>query len=259
MLPAVGAVLGRERRVKLGRSPDELTFYFLCSNFMSTTSQPNFPLAKTLLTWLVLLAVEFLHGTLRVIFLVPRVGDLPSRQIGVFTGSFLILSVVYFFIPWFGHLSTRTLLTIGFVWLILTVLFEFAMGRPDVILLDLVMLKMTGVEVAPILREIVPNAQIIIVTLFADSLGQRLASAIGVYSVHCKLDGLEKLADTLKSVAALHSCGNKDPEPEIPSLCLQVAGEQHGKRLQQVIGELDREDQSSGNTSTLHHNPTRIC
>lgn len=95
---------------------------------MSTTSQPNFPLAKTLLTWLVFLVVEFLHGTLRVSFLVPRVGDLPSRQIGVFTGSLLILAVVYFFIPWFGHLSTRTLLKIGVVWLILTVLFEFAMG-----------------------------------------------------------------------------------------------------------------------------------
>jgi hypothetical protein len=35
---------------------------------------------------------------------------------------------VYFFIPWFGHRSTRTLLTIGFVWLILSVLSEFAMG-----------------------------------------------------------------------------------------------------------------------------------
>jgi hypothetical protein len=95
---------------------------------MSITSQPNFPLAKTLLTWLVLLVAEFLHGTLRVIFLVPRVGDLRSRQIGVFTGSLLILVVVYSFIPWFGRLSTRTLLAIGFVWLILTVLFEFAMG-----------------------------------------------------------------------------------------------------------------------------------
>jgi DNA-binding NarL/FixJ family response regulator len=88
--------------------------------------------------------------------------------------------------------------------------------------------KMTGVEVAPILREIVPNAQIIIVTLFADSLGTRLASAVGVYSVYSKLDGLEKLADTLKSVAALHGCENKDSEPEITSLCLQVAGEQDG-------------------------------
>jgi hypothetical protein len=95
---------------------------------MSSTSQPNFPLAKTLFTWLVLLVVEFLHGTLRVILLVPRVGDLPSRQIGVLTGSLLILVVVYFFIRWSAHLSPRTLLTIGFVWLILTVLFEFAMG-----------------------------------------------------------------------------------------------------------------------------------
>jgi magnesium-transporting ATPase (P-type) len=84
--------------------------------------------AKILTVWFVLLAVEFTHGALRVIFLVPRVGDFPSRQIGVFTGSLLIFVVVYLFAPWFGHLETRALLAIGFVWLVLTVLFEFAMG-----------------------------------------------------------------------------------------------------------------------------------
>ena len=46
---------------------------------MSTTSRPNSPPAKTLSACLVLLVVEFLHGTLRVILLVPRVRDLPSR------------------------------------------------------------------------------------------------------------------------------------------------------------------------------------
>lgn len=94
---------------------------------MSNTPS-TFPLAKTLLVWFVLMLVEFLHGTLRVLFLVPRVGDFSSRQIGVFTGSLLIFVVVYLFAPWFGPLSTRALLFVGAVWLVLTVLFEFAMG-----------------------------------------------------------------------------------------------------------------------------------
>jgi len=84
--------------------------------------------AKTLAVWLVLLVVAFTHGVLRVIFLLPRVGDLPSRQIGVFTASVLLFVAVYLFAPWFGHLETRTLLSIGFVWVILTVLFEIAIG-----------------------------------------------------------------------------------------------------------------------------------
>jgi hypothetical protein len=45
--------------------------------------------------WLVLIGVEFINGTLRTIFLAPRVGDFQARQIGVFTGTFLILVVAY--------------------------------------------------------------------------------------------------------------------------------------------------------------------
>jgi hypothetical protein len=54
---------------------------------------------RALLVWLVLIAAEFVHGTLRTIFLVPVVGDFRSRQIGVFTGSALILTVAYLMVP----------------------------------------------------------------------------------------------------------------------------------------------------------------
>jgi DNA-binding NarL/FixJ family response regulator len=107
--------------------------------------------------------------------------------------------------------------------------------KPDVILLDIAMPKMTGVEAAPILRRVAPNAHIIIVTLFADSVSARFAKIIGVDRVHSKLDGMEKLAETLNSISAA-------------SLCLQVAGEKDGKRLQQVIDELARGDLPNGNS-----------
>lgn len=45
--------------------------------------------------WLVVLAVEFVHGTLPWIFLRPRVGDFRSGQIGVLTGSALFLVIVF--------------------------------------------------------------------------------------------------------------------------------------------------------------------
>ena len=38
-----------------------------------------------LVIWIVLIAVEFIHGILRAIFLVPVEGDFRARQIGLFT------------------------------------------------------------------------------------------------------------------------------------------------------------------------------
>ena len=111
---------------------------------------------------------------------------------------------------------------------------------PDVILLDVAMPKLSGVEAAPILRSVVPNAHIIMVTMFADYVGPRLASAVGIYAVHAKVDGMEKLADILKRAAAAYSEQN-DPE-HITPLCMEVAGEQDGKRLRRVIDELHREE-----------------
>jgi hypothetical protein len=77
----------------------------------------------------VLMAVEFLHGTLRAIFLVPVVGDLRSRQIGVFTGSILILAAAYLLVPWLHAANTKSLISVGALWVALTVAFEFTFGH----------------------------------------------------------------------------------------------------------------------------------
>ena len=86
-------------------------------------------LKRTLLVWLVLIVVEFLHGFLRTIFLVPVVGDFRSRQIGVFSGSVLIFIVVYLFIHWLDASNTKALLQVGVLWVMLTVAFEFSFGH----------------------------------------------------------------------------------------------------------------------------------
>ena len=44
-------------------------------------------LYRALAAWLMVVAVEFAHGVLRTLYLIPLVGALRSRQIGVFTGS----------------------------------------------------------------------------------------------------------------------------------------------------------------------------
>ena len=42
---------------------------------------------RAFLVWLLIIAIESVHGTLRVLFLQPLVGDFRARQIAVFTGS----------------------------------------------------------------------------------------------------------------------------------------------------------------------------
>jgi hypothetical protein len=48
-------------------------------------------LLRAFAVWLVIMAVESAHGTLRELFVAPLIGDLRARQISVFTGSLLLL------------------------------------------------------------------------------------------------------------------------------------------------------------------------
>jgi hypothetical protein len=84
---------------------------------------------RAIAVWLILIAVEFVHGMLRTVFLVAYVGDFRARQIGVFIGSALIVLIAYLFTGWLQATSTRALLLVGVLWLLLTVAFELVFGH----------------------------------------------------------------------------------------------------------------------------------
>lgn len=84
---------------------------------------------RSLAVWLVLIAAEIMHGVLRRLVLVPYVGEFRSNQIGVFTGSAIILVIASLTIRWIGANRPSELLTVGIVWLTLTVAFEILFGR----------------------------------------------------------------------------------------------------------------------------------
>lgn len=84
---------------------------------------------RALAIWLVLICAEMLHGIARGIFLVPHVGEFRSNQIGVFTGSIIILVIALAFVRWIGASRTTDLLAVGLLWLILTLAFEIGFGR----------------------------------------------------------------------------------------------------------------------------------
>ena len=85
--------------------------------------------ARAMAIWLALIAAEILHGIARGIFLVPHVGEFRSSQIGVFTGSIIILAIAVAFVRWIGVHRTTELLLVGFLWLVLTLAFEVAFAR----------------------------------------------------------------------------------------------------------------------------------
>ncbi len=87
------------------------------------------PWLRALAVWWVIIAVESVHGTLRQLLLVPLLGDFRARQVSVLTGSLLIFLVAWLFVRWLGATGRRALLGIGLLWVVLTVVFEIALGR----------------------------------------------------------------------------------------------------------------------------------
>ena len=86
-------------------------------------------IGRALLVWLLMMVIETIHGVLRNHFLVPAIGDVGARQIGVLIGSALILGIAILMIGWIHPTSERSLLAIGAMWLALTLAFEFGVGR----------------------------------------------------------------------------------------------------------------------------------
>jgi two-component system nitrate/nitrite response regulator NarL len=72
--------------------------------------------------------------------------------------------------------------------------------KPDLVVLDLAMPRMNGVEAASILSETMPGVPIVLLTLYQNMLGSALAGAVGVKAVLDKTEGLDKLVACVRSL-----------------------------------------------------------
>ena len=86
-------------------------------------------LNRAFCVWLLMMLAETVHGVLRSILLVPMIGDFPARQIGVAIGSVIIIAMAFVFSNWLKVESIVGQISIGLFWVIMTVLFEFVLGR----------------------------------------------------------------------------------------------------------------------------------
>ena len=72
--------------------------------------------------------------------------------------------------------------------------------RPDLIILDLSMPLMNGIEAASQLKNKVPNIPVVIYTMLEDVLGKSLANTLGVKGIVSKADGLTKLLANIEAI-----------------------------------------------------------
>jgi hypothetical protein len=84
---------------------------------------------RAVAVWLLVIAAETIHGIARTFWVAPLVGDFRARQIAVFTGAAIILGITLACIRWIRPPHVRAALAVGGLWLVLTVVFEVALGR----------------------------------------------------------------------------------------------------------------------------------
>ena len=92
--------------------------------------------------------------------------------------------------------------------------------QPDLILLDMTMPEMTGVEVAAVLKGIMPQTPIILFTLHEANINKDLAATMGVDMVVGKAEGIPKLGQSVKALLARSNAVSSEgpvPAPGSPS------------------------------------------
>lgn len=85
-------------------------------------------MSRGLAVWLVIMLVETLHGLLRGLLLVPRVGEDMAGRIGWPIGLVIVLGISITLAPWIAVRDTSALLCLGGLWALLTLIFEVTIG-----------------------------------------------------------------------------------------------------------------------------------
>jgi hypothetical protein len=84
---------------------------------------------KYFIGWLSLLVIAFINGTFRQIVLQNSLGDLRAHQLSTAIGISLFGIYIYWIIRRWQPESLKETMQIGFLWMVLTIVFETGMAR----------------------------------------------------------------------------------------------------------------------------------
>lgn len=84
---------------------------------------------KHFLLWLPMILLAFANATIRELVFIKYFSEFRAHQLSTLTLIVLCSIYVWFIFPWLGVQNSKQALLIGFVWVLLTVAFEFSLGR----------------------------------------------------------------------------------------------------------------------------------
>lgn len=87
------------------------------------------PWFRAALVWMLFILAETGSGMVREVFIAPVIGALRARQFGVLVGCIIIFIIAWLTARWMGAGTRRQQLSVGAFWVLLTLIFEFALGR----------------------------------------------------------------------------------------------------------------------------------
>jgi DNA-binding NarL/FixJ family response regulator len=85
--------------------------------------------------------------------------------------------------------------------------------KADVVLLDLAMPNMNGVEAASILKKTIPGVSVIMFTMYSEDIPKSAISSMGVDVVLSKTDGVAHLVEAINTIFAARASGHPPLNP----------------------------------------------
>ena len=85
--------------------------------------------------------------------------------------------------------------------------------KADVVLLDLAMPNMNGVEAASILKKTIPGVSVIMFTMYSENIPKSALSSMGVDVVLSKTDGIAHLVESINTIFAARASGHPPSNP----------------------------------------------
>ena len=76
-----------------------------------------------------MITLAFANATLREMVLIKSFDELRAHQVSTVTLIFLCTIYVFLVFRWLGIRNSAQALTVGFIWVLLTIAFEFALGK----------------------------------------------------------------------------------------------------------------------------------
>ena len=84
---------------------------------------------RAVAVWLLIAALETVHGIVRGLWLEPALGAVAAQRLGFALGSVLVVAVAWATSRWLGAATRAEQLLAGLMWLLLMLGFELAIGR----------------------------------------------------------------------------------------------------------------------------------